>query len=135
MTEMKQVGVLVAGDYVLDHHVYEGKRQHFCDRSVGVRRTTEPGDAVLVQRFIAELIQEGLPIRLVNHGRWYIECLRNDWHHGLRDNESRLHNCFVPWSDDKTLTERIKNYDRVSVSKLSGIPTKAGLEVRQRVVA
>ena len=68
----------------------------------------------------------------MEHGRWNVERLRNGWHHGPRDNERKLHNCLVPWSEDKTLTEKIKNYDRASVRKFPEILAKAGLEVRRK---
>ena len=48
--------VVVTGDFVLDHHIYEGKRHHFGDRrSHGVQQVIELGGAALVHYLLAEL--------------------------------------------------------------------------------
>jgi ppGpp synthetase/RelA/SpoT-type nucleotidyltranferase len=66
----------------------------------------------------------------LEHGRWNIERLREGWRPGkVRDDEKRIHNCLVAWSDDKVLTEEIKNYDRDAVRAFPEILAKAGLEV------
>lgn len=47
MSEHKQV--LVTGDFVLDHHIYEGRRRHYGDRRHrGVHEVEELGGAALV---------------------------------------------------------------------------------------
>lgn len=48
--------VLVTGDFVLDHHIYEGRRHHFGDlRHRGVREVEELGGAALVHYLLAAL--------------------------------------------------------------------------------
>ena len=48
--------VLVTGDFVLDHHIYEGKRHHFGDhRNRGVREVEELGGAALVYYLLANI--------------------------------------------------------------------------------
>ena len=40
---MKTVNILVTGDIVLDHHIYEGERMHLRDETVpGLSLTIEP---------------------------------------------------------------------------------------------
>jgi hypothetical protein len=65
----------------------------------------------------------------LEHGRWNVERLRDGWRPGPRDDAKKKHNCLVPWTDDKTLTEEIKGYDRSGVCKFPEILAKAGLEV------
>jgi hypothetical protein len=61
---MGPCNVLVTGDYVLDHHIYEGKRQHFCDRRHrGVHEVEELGGAALIHYLLAEL-QRGVTSHL-----------------------------------------------------------------------
>jgi len=56
MSEPKAKSVLVTGDYVLDHHIYEGQRHHFGDRRHrGVQEKEELGGAALVHYLLAEL--------------------------------------------------------------------------------
>jgi hypothetical protein len=53
MEETVAKTVLIAGDYVLDHHVYEGRRKRYGDkRSTGVRRKLEVGGAALIHRLL-----------------------------------------------------------------------------------
>ena len=48
--------VLITGDFVMDHHIYEGQRHQFGDhRSRGVREVIELGGAALVHHLLAEL--------------------------------------------------------------------------------
>ena len=55
MSDIKK-HVLITGDFVLDHHIYEGKRHHFGDRrSRGVQQVIELGGAALVHYLLAEL--------------------------------------------------------------------------------
>lgn len=49
--------ILITGDFVLDHHVYEGRRHHYGDdASVGVRVVRQAGGAALVHALLAELL-------------------------------------------------------------------------------
>jgi ppGpp synthetase/RelA/SpoT-type nucleotidyltranferase len=65
----------------------------------------------------------------LEHGRWNIERLRDGWRPGPRNDDQKLHNCLVAWSNDKVLTEEIKSFDRTAVSAFPEILAKAGLEV------
>lgn len=52
----KPAKILVTGDYVLDHHIYEGRRHHFGDRrNRGVHEVEELGGAALVRYLLREL--------------------------------------------------------------------------------
>lgn len=68
----------------------------------------------------------------LEHGRWNVERLLQGWRLGPRDNDKKFHNCLVPWSDDKTLTEKIKGFDRAAVRKFPEVLARAGLEVRRK---
>ncbi|MCX6901616.1 MAG: hypothetical protein NT105_23295 [Verrucomicrobia bacterium] len=68
----------------------------------------------------------------LEHGRWVIERLRAGWRPGPRDDEKKLHNCLVAWSDKEVLTEEIKNFDRVAVCSFPEILAKAGLQVTRK---
>ncbi|MDQ0291578.1 RyR domain-containing protein [Oligosphaera ethanolica] len=59
--EMKRMAkrILVTGDFVLDNHVYEGQRQNFCDKQVGVRVVRQLGGAALVHDLLSALLGEG----------------------------------------------------------------------------
>jgi hypothetical protein len=49
--------ILVAGDLVLDHHIYEGRRHHFGDGvSQGVRVVPQVGGAAIVHDLLVELL-------------------------------------------------------------------------------
>jgi ppGpp synthetase/RelA/SpoT-type nucleotidyltranferase len=63
------------------------------------------------------------------HGRWNADRLRNGWRHGPRDNQRKLHDCLVPWSE---LPEGIRRYDREAVRKFPEILAQAGLEVYRK---
>ncbi len=48
--------ILVTGDFLIDHHIYEGKRHHFGDHSnPGVCVTEELGGGALIHRLLNEL--------------------------------------------------------------------------------
>jgi hypothetical protein len=48
--------ILVSGDFVLDHHIYEGNRHHFGDlRHRGVQEVEELGGAALIHYLLTEL--------------------------------------------------------------------------------
>jgi len=50
--------ILVSGDCVLDHHIYEGRRHHYGDGvSRGVNVVSQAGGAALVQRLLEELLR------------------------------------------------------------------------------
>lgn len=53
---MTKRDILVTGDFVLDHHIYEGQRHHYGDRRHrGVREVEELGGAALIHYLLAEL--------------------------------------------------------------------------------
>ncbi len=62
----------------------------------------------------------------LEHGRWNADRLRNGWRHRPRDNQRKLHDCLVPWSE---LPEEIRRYDLDAVKKFPEILAQAGLEV------
>ncbi|MBI5605951.1 MAG: hypothetical protein HY879_21665 [Deltaproteobacteria bacterium] len=50
--------ILVTGDFIIDQHVYEGRRFHYAQRPrVGVKVKPEIGGAALVQGILKELLQ------------------------------------------------------------------------------
>lgn len=55
---MKPVNILVTGDIVLDHHIYEGERMHLRDEAVpGLSLIIEPGGAALTQSLVSAVFQ------------------------------------------------------------------------------
>ncbi len=65
----------------------------------------------------------------LEHGRWNIERLEDDWRPGkIRDDSKKLHDCLVAWKD---LPDGIKKYDRDAVNAFSEILATVGLEVRR----
>ena len=55
---MKPVKIIVSGDIVLDHHIYEDERLHLRDDNVpGLSITVEPGGAALTQRLVSAVFQ------------------------------------------------------------------------------
>jgi hypothetical protein len=63
----------------------------------------------------------------IEHGRWNVERLRDEWRYGAKkDEDLKRHNCIVPWT---ALPEGIKPYDRNSVKLFPKILAKAGLEI------
>jgi ppGpp synthetase/RelA/SpoT-type nucleotidyltranferase len=91
----------------------------------GVRRVT--GIPVIFTGFTKEDVER---MSEMEHGRWNVERLHDGWRYAsVKDEKSKLHNCLVPWSDEKTLTPEIKGYDREAVRKFPEILAKAGLEV------
>jgi len=53
---MNARNILVTGDFVLDHHIYEGRRRHYGDRRHrGVQEVEELGGAAIVHYLLAEL--------------------------------------------------------------------------------
>lgn len=53
-----QKKVLVTGDFVLDHHIYEGGRHHYGERVDGVREIDQFGGATLIHSLLSELLQK-----------------------------------------------------------------------------
>ena len=47
--------ILVTGDLVIDHHIYEGSRHHFGDSAPGVHVTVQAGGAALVAGLLKNL--------------------------------------------------------------------------------
>jgi len=95
-----------------------------------VRPATKPEKPVIFASFTEAEIER---MAEMEHGRWNVERLRNGWRHAdIKDEANRLHNCLVPWSDEKALTAEIKNYDRAAVHKFPEILAEAGLEVHRR---
>lgn len=55
-TETPMPKILVTGDFLIDHHIYEGRRHHFGDHgSRGVCVTEELGGGALIHRLLSEL--------------------------------------------------------------------------------
>ncbi|MBU1702158.1 MAG: AAA family ATPase [Candidatus Eisenbacteria bacterium] len=48
--------VFVTGDFVLDHHIYEGVRHHYADSGDGVRHIRELGGAALIEKILRFLL-------------------------------------------------------------------------------
>ncbi len=90
----------------------------------GVRPAS--GEPVVFQNFTAaeiELMAE------LEHGRWNIERLRNGWRPGKRDDEKKLHDCLVAWTELTDGPDGVKRYDRNAVKSFPEILAKAKLEV------
>jgi hypothetical protein len=52
--------ILVTGDFIIDHHIYEGRRHHYSDwNETGVTVKRELGGAALVDRLLAQLLPDG----------------------------------------------------------------------------
>lgn len=93
----------------------------------GVRKAQ--GQPVIFKGFEPEEIEL---MAQLEHGRWTIERLREGWRPGPRNDDKKLHNCLVAWSEDKVLTEEMKGYDRTAVGAFPEILAKAGLEVYRK---
>lgn len=51
--------ILVSGDVVIDHHLYEGRRKHYGDgHSPGVRHEKQPGGANLIELLLDQLLKK-----------------------------------------------------------------------------
>ena len=56
--------ILVTGDFLVDHHIYQGRRHHFGDQGTrGVCVTEELGGSALIHRLLKEL-------QACTHGNW-----------------------------------------------------------------
>lgn len=54
---MTKKNILVTGDYIIDHHVYEGQRLHYAQSTkLGVKLIPEMGGAALVHKLLKELL-------------------------------------------------------------------------------
>ena len=59
---MAQRSIFVTGDYILDHHIYEGRRHHYGDRGgYGVQVKLELGGAALEYGLLKALREQVLP--------------------------------------------------------------------------
>jgi len=47
--------VLVTGDFLVDHHIYEGARHHYSDSGAGVKHVQELGGAALIYEILKTL--------------------------------------------------------------------------------
>lgn len=66
----------------------------------------------------------------LEHGRWNIERLRDNWRYGpVKDEDLKLHPCLIPWKELSDGEGGVKKYDRNAVRVFSEILAKAGLEV------
>jgi ppGpp synthetase/RelA/SpoT-type nucleotidyltranferase len=65
----------------------------------------------------------------LEHGRWNVDRLRDGWRPGPRDDELRLHDGIVRWTD---LREDVKEYDRLAVRNFPNLLAQAGWEVFRR---
>ena len=92
-------------------------------RAVGFEVRPVKGEPVPFQNFSPDEIE---CMAALEHGRWNIERLRDEWRRGRRDDSKKTHDCLVPW---KELPEGIKKYDRNAANAFPEILTKAGLEV------
>ncbi|MDP8236412.1 MAG: RyR domain-containing protein [Candidatus Erginobacter occultus] len=64
----------------------------------------------------------------MEHGRWNVERIREGWRYGKpRDDETRIHDCILPWSDSGL--DPVRKYDREAVEKFPEILARAGWEV------
>jgi len=88
-----------------------------------VRESASP----VVYEFSADEIKEEVErMAEMEHGRWNVERLQNGWRHGVRDNDAKLHDCLIPWSE---LADGIRKYDRLGVVNFPSILARANLEV------
>jgi len=63
----------------------------------------------------------------MEHGRWNIDRLTNNWRPGkTRDDDKKIHPSIVPW---KKLPNSIRKYDIDAVKEYPAILAKAGLEI------
>src|SRR6516165_8606471 len=57
-TEPSSRNILVAGDFVIDHHIYEGRRLHYGDRvDDGVKVKSQLGGAALIHQIVCGLLE------------------------------------------------------------------------------
>ena len=69
----------------------------------------------------------------LEHGRWYVERLRDGWRYGkLRDNANRIHDSLVPWGK---LSENARLNNRTAVCAYPRILAKADMEVFRKGAA
>ena len=89
----------------------------------GIRQVETPNEPTIFQDFTQEEIER---MAELEHGRWNVDRLRDQWRPGPRDNAKKRHDCLVPWAE---LPDNIKQYDRDAVANFPTILAKAGLEV------
>ena len=65
----------------------------------------------------------------LEHGRWNVDRLKDQWRPGPRDNAKKLHDCLIPWED---LPEHIKFYDREAVAQFPAVLAQAGFEIYRK---
>ena len=51
--------ILVTGDFIQDHHIYEGVRHHYADAGAGVSHVEKLGGAALIHRVLRDLLKNG----------------------------------------------------------------------------
>jgi hypothetical protein len=69
----------------------------------------------------------------LEHGRWNVERLRDDWRYGpMKDEQKKIHPCLVPWDVLPDGETGVKKYDRNAVRAFPEILARAGLEVYRK---
>ncbi len=67
----------------------------------------------------------------LEHGRWNVERLYDDWRPGPRDNAKKTHDCLTRWEDLSDGPQGIRRFDRNAVEALPRILAQARLEIRR----
>ena len=89
----------------------------------GVREAKNP----VIFKFEESDIDKIEQMAEMEHGRWNIERLRDEWRYSPKKDEAlKRHNCIVPWGE---LPEDIKHYDRDAVRLFPTVLAKAGFEI------
>jgi len=93
----------------------------------GVRQATGP-QPVISTGFTQEELDR---MAALEHGRWNVERLRSGWRYGQRrDNDRKIHNLIVPWTDK--ILDDSRKFDYDAVRAFPEILAKAGLEVYRK---
>jgi hypothetical protein len=91
-----------------------------------VHDTENPDKPVIFNEFTDEEVEF---MAQLEHGRWNIERLKDGWRYGARDDETKHHNCLIPWEQLPDGPDGVRKYDRAAVRAFPEILAKAGLEV------
>ena len=91
-----------------------GKKVAFSALSKSQTKAEEPLQLLLTRKDNLEMMAEA------EHNGWMVDKIRRGWTCGKRDDNTRKHDCLIPYSQ---LTEEIKSYDRLSIT---GQPAPAG---------
>ncbi len=83
---------------------------------------SDPGTPITA----ADLAPDIETLSELEHGRWNCDRLAAGWRLGERDNDRKLHDCLVPWSQ---LPDQTREWDRIAIRKYPEILGGIGMKI------